>query len=151
MPLLPYRLSAFWALKTRQQVERGTAIRALNLKEVGLRGLYRGFLVYSIASLPAYVVYVTTYTWSKSALGFSYTGVSGLGTAMVPLAAGVIADAACLGLYVPVDIVVQRLQLPGRYSSLRHALKEMWAEEGVRSFYRGFGATVVTSAVSSGT
>jgi hypothetical protein len=37
--------------------------------KLGLRGLYKGFLVYSIASLPAYIVYVTSYTWSKSALG----------------------------------------------------------------------------------
>ena len=66
------------------------------------------------------------------------------------IAAGIIADAACLGLYCPVEIVVQRLQLPGRYNDLAHVLRDMWKEEGARTFYRGFGATVITSAVSSG-
>jgi solute carrier family 25 folate transporter 32 len=105
-----------------------------------------------VASLPAYVVYVTSYTWSKSALGFNYgPEVSTAATAVAPLAAGVIADAACLGFYVPVDVVTQRLQLPGRYTGARQAVTRMWRDEGgVRAFYRGFTATLITSGVSSG-
>lgn len=109
----------------------------------------QGFPTYALCSLPAYVVYVTTYTWSKSMLGFHYSssptdaGTVGLSAAVAPLAAGIIADAACLGFYVPVEIVVQRLQLPGRYQSTRQVLTTMWQHEGgIRAFYRGFGATV---------
>ena len=110
----------------------------------GLRSLYRGCFFYACASLPAYLVYLTTYTYTKSSLGLHYhheqqpAGVAveggSLNTAapstfshvMVPLAAGIIADAACLGLYVPVEIVAQRLQLPTRYVNARDVVRSMW-------------------------
>jgi CubicO group peptidase (beta-lactamase class C family) len=60
--------------------------------------------------------------------GFSYKETHGWASAVLPLAAGIFADVASLGLYVPVDVVVQRLQL-GKYSGLRQALKQMWKEE----------------------
>lgn len=146
----------FWVMKTRQHADTGK-FRAFDPQlfrdtmRLGIRRLYKGFFVYSIASLPSYVIYVTSYTWSKSAMGYSYSHENAnMDAAMAPLAAGIFADAASLGLYVPVDVLVQRLQLPGRHKSVRHAILDMWKDGGLRTFYRGFGATVVTSAVASG-
>jgi len=62
----------------------------------------------------------------------------------------VVADLACIGLYVPVDITVQRLQLPGRYKNVTAVVTEIWNTEGLFGFYRGFSATVLTSAMWSG-
>ena len=114
----------FWAAKTRAQVQTGELTSGLNLRRMGgLRSLYRGFAFYAWASIPAYLVYLSAYTYSKSALGFHYgasdesttKGVHGGGGGggsltqlMAPLAAGIIADAACLGLYTPVEIIAQR-------------------------------------------
>lgn len=145
-------------MKTRQQVQTGEVVAQMSIRSMGgVRALYRGFMFYSMAALPAYLVYLVTYTYSKSALGLSYSDIDSgpnsgsLGQIMAPFAAGLLADAACLGLYMPVEIVAQRLQLPTRYKEgVRHILKDMYREDGWRTFYRGFGATVMTSAVSSG-
>lgn len=135
----------FWCMKTRQQVQSGDVTHHLSFRKMGgLRNLYRGFTFYAIASLPAYLVYLTAYTYSKSALGLHYDGkqdaggaiggggsnsvshTTGYAQVLAPLAAGIIADAACLGLYMPVEIVAQRLQLPTRYANAREVLHEMW-------------------------
>jgi hypothetical protein len=124
-------------------VQTGELASGFGFRKLGLRSLYRGFAFYAIASLPAYLVYLTAYTYSKSALGlhYDYSGVvdgggggdgssngssNSFSQVMAPLAAGIIADAACLGLYTPVEIVAQRLQLPTRYVNAQGVMQEMW-------------------------
>lgn len=139
----------FWCMKTRQQVSSGDLSHHLSIRKMGgVRCLYRGFAFYAIASLPAYLVYLTAYTYGKSALGLHYDGKQGAsgvngssgssgssisvgntnsyGPMLAPLAAGIIADAACLGLYMPVEVVTQRLHLPTRYANAREIIQAMW-------------------------
>ena len=67
-----------------------------------------------------------------------------------PFVAGLVADAASIILYVPGDVIVQRLQvLNSPYKSFTDAVRRIGREEGLRGFYRGFGATFVTSAIAS--
>lgn len=132
-----------WAMKTRQQVQTGAVTQSLSIRRMGgIRSLYKGFLFYAVASLPAYLVYISTYTYAKSALGLHYNSspVDVLPTdtvpgpsfqqTMAPMFAGFIADAACLALYIPVEIVAQRLQLPTRYTGVQQVLTDMWREDG---------------------
>jgi len=132
-----------WAMKTRQQVQTGAVTQSLSIRRMGgVRSLYKGFLFYAVASLPAYLVYISTYTYAKSALGLHYnispsdghpTGTvpgPSIQQTMAPMFAGFIADAACLALYIPVEIVAQRLQLPTRYSGVQQVLTDMWREDG---------------------
>ena len=278
----------FWVMKTRQMAEYATINPSLlqrayelgvdkiskgyinyyyeMIMQVGvpiLQDFYKGFLLYSFFSLPAYILYVVTYTWSKSAFGFlknnneihedntyspglisaspdsmnlksysnqqrqesrvlaikksqdlenkhnilknirnsirnkisdmrgtrlSATDSSSIGIVsgwkgnihineklyntmetlmsvksllmkfilllmapLAPLAAGIFADAISLGFYIPVDIVIQRLQLPELYGgNFNQIVNNMWSQGGVSTFYTGTGITIVTSAVSSG-
>ena len=126
-----------WAMKTRQQVQTGAVTHSLSVRRMGgLRSLYKGFLFYAIASLPAYLTYIGTYTYTKSALstpsadGPVETSKGSFPLTMAPMAAGIMADAACLILYIPVEIVAQRLQLPTRYSGVQQVLTDMWREDG---------------------
>jgi hypothetical protein len=126
-----------WAMKTRQQVQTGAVTHSLSVRRMGgLRSLYKGFLFYAIASLPAYLTYIGTYTYTKSALstpsadGPVETSKGSFPLTMAPMAAGIMADAACLVLYIPVEIVAQRLQLPTRYSGVQQVLTDMWREDG---------------------
>lgn len=132
-----------WAMKTRQQVQTGAVTQSLSIRSMGgIRSLYKGFLFYAVASLPAYLVYISTYTYAKSALGLHYDSSPANGLpadtvpepsfqqTMAPMFAGFIADAACLALYIPVEIVAQRLQLPTRYSGVQQVLTDMWREDG---------------------
>ena len=69
---------------------------------------------------------------------------------LIPLVSGVLAEATSLCLYIPVDIVVQRMQVPNNYDGFGHVVRELWKENGIKSFYSGFGATLMNAAVFSG-
>ena len=75
---------------------------------------------------------------------------------------GMIAEVMSCILFVPVDVVKERLQVArstiakgavenfstssahGHYRGSAHALRTIIAEEGLRSIYRGYGATVLS-------
>jgi solute carrier family 25 iron transporter 28/37 len=160
----------FYVLKTREQADRSVNYKALAsaryhltsiLKTQGVRrGLYRGFFASSIVSLPAYGLYSGVYTWSKEKLGYQHSGTNSSITQSAyqrayinygaPFLAGLIADVASVVLYVPGDVIVQRMQIANSpYSSFTDACIKVWRSEGISGFYRGFSATLWTGAVAS--
>ena len=160
----------FFLLKTREQADRSANYNALEsvkrhvtaaVKKDGLRGLYKGFASASLISLPAYGVYSGVYTWAKERMGLSHHAAASSADSFAarhpvlisyaaPFVAGFIADAASIPLYVPGDVIVQRLQLPGSpYTSFTDAAVKIYKREGIAGYYRGFSATFVTSAIAS--
>jgi hypothetical protein len=147
------------------------------LRKEGVRGMYRGFVASSVVALPAYGIYSGVYTWAKESMGHTAKVADALSSSSssssvsqplsssslsfaerhpllvsfaAPFVAGVVADAASIILYVPGDVIVQRLQVVNSpYSSFTDAVRRIGREEGLRGFYRGFGATFVTSAIAS--
>jgi hypothetical protein len=111
---------------------RGSTLLSLTRHTVraeGFRGLYAGFPVTFFGSAPAACIYFTTYETSKNFLS-SHPAFSGghksdaTGGAPSPFlahfASGLIAEAAACILWVPVDVVKERLQV-------QQQLKEMLA------------------------
>jgi hypothetical protein len=163
-------------IKTRQMVDRGRSgssmatdtvrlVRGM-VKQDGVKSLYKGFWTSSFAYLPSYVVYLVAYSWAKAQLGWDSnstntntntntntsksTGKSNTSKLAAPSVAGFFADVVCMGLYVPADIIVQRIQLPqSRYGNFKTAVRLTWQEEGWRGFFRGLGATAITSGIGS--
>ena len=162
----------FYLLKTREQADRSSSYRATDsvhflrqiLRKDGVKGLYRGFVASSFVSLPAYGLYSGSYTWAKELLGYHTQSNSApdptspsfagrhpvLVSFAAPFLAGLIADVASIVLYVPGDVIVQRLQLVNSpYSGFRDACRRIWKDEGAAGFFRGFNATLFTSAIAS--
>eukprot|EP00696_Hemimastix_kukwesjijk_P016659 gnl/Hemi2/5145_TR1797_c0_g1_i1.p1 gnl/Hemi2/5145_TR1797_c0_g1~~gnl/Hemi2/5145_TR1797_c0_g1_i1.p1 ORF type:complete len:346 (-),score=74.77 gnl/Hemi2/5145_TR1797_c0_g1_i1:57-1094(-) len=153
----------FHLLKTREQVDKTQKLHALSTKETvamarntvkegGVRGLYRGFWSSSFGSIPSYVVYLVTYSWTKHMCGWDNPHVAPTQQQKiwVPFVAGAIADVASIAFYVPVDVVVQRLQLKdSKYKGVTDAVRSIWKEDGPKGFFRGFGATLTYSVVGS--
>lgn len=117
--------------------------------EEGVRGLYRGFGVVAVGGTPAACVYLTSYEIFKSWLGGD-TAFLGY------FAAGMGAEAAACLLFVPVDVVKERLQvqrgvaakcppsvsaLPP-YSGSIDALMTISRTEGLLGLYKGYWATL---------
>ena len=139
------------------------------IKYEGVRGLYRGFNV-SILGLASGQMYITTYELTRSRLEGYSTGVKGL-------VAG--AAATCVGqtVTVPIDIISQHLMMEGQVSTattrprapyvvvknvdyivpeqgvrLRSGVtitREIFQQEGLRGFYRGYGVSLLTYAPNS--
>ena len=144
-------------LKARVQAHGGGGVGAV-LRELlrgeGWRGLYRGFGIAMVGGVPASCLYFTTYEVCKGRL---VEGRQGQWPApLAHLAAGLAAEAVSCVLYVPVDVIKERMQVqrpPGAsgggsavyYRSSRDAVAQIvGGAEGVRGLYKGYWATLAS-------
>ena len=116
-------------VKTRQQVAPpGSIVRVLStteyvhaiIREEGARSLYRGFGWNVLGGVPSEVAYYAMYTQAKHAMlqteaGRTYPSV-------VFASAGLLADVVGVLLWVPADIVSQRMQMQGVHGPAHDAL-----------------------------
>jgi hypothetical protein len=162
----------FDLVKTRQQASSPSSsamhrstLRYLNhvVRTDGVRSLYRGFGWSVIGGMPSEVSYYLTYTVLKD--GMLQTRFGKEHPTAVYLAAGALADATSLVLWVPADLISQRLQVQGvltaygdRASTARGVAPPMsgWQlvghvleREGVSGLWRGLGATIALHAPAS--
>lgn len=79
----------------------------VTLAEEGLRGLYRGFGAVTVLGTPAVCMYITSYDVLKKGLGTDESQYPFLGHFL----AGMGAEAFSCLLFVPVDVVKERLQV----------------------------------------
>mgnify|MGYP002477660670 CR=1 FL=1 len=149
-------------LKTRAQAQQGFFAAG------GFKGVYRGLGSAVVGSAPGASLFFTSYELAKHHLP---RAVPALGTDswapalhMLSASSGEVvrplsplcrlflpraqltstrptcSQAACL-VRVPTEVVKQRAQTAAASSSLDVA-RQVWAREGLRGFYRGFGSTV---------
>jgi len=132
----------------------------------GLRGLYRGFGAVIVGGTPGTVLYLCTYEVAKERLlrlsssrgdsdnnGDNGGGVRN-GDFAVHFASGMIAETVSCVVYVPVDVIKERMQVQQRLGSASasavyykngwDALRQISQTEGVRGVYRGYGATLAS-------
>jgi len=148
----------WWVLKTREQAEvinRSGGVwrnsyhfaRKILQKE-GIKALYRGFWAGSIGSLPSAYLYLISYHKAKHELTRRAPPTLQI---TVPFIAGILAEAASLLFFVPIDVITQRMQLLntlGRNSFT--VAKDLIKNEGFLSLYRGTLLTGLKLGIGSG-
>ena len=144
-------------IKARLQVQTSAAAPAYRgvwqglaaiVRSEGLRGLYRGMGVTMIGSGPAGMLYFTSYEVASRRLAGS------LSPTATALTAGMVAEIVSCLLWVPIDVVKERMQVQTRaaaaatgapyYRSTTDALRQIMAREGLAGVYRGYGATIAS-------
>ncbi|XP_051115073.1 uncharacterized protein LOC127240425 [Andrographis paniculata] len=152
-------------VKTRLQVashntsERGVFSVARGiLKTDGIRGFYRGFGTVVTGAIPTRALYLTALETTKSAVlevlePFKLSEPTQ--AAMANGVAGMTASVCSQAVFVPVDVVSQRLMVQGysghaTYKGGVDVLRKVVKSEGIRGLYRGFGLSVATYSPSSG-
>lgn len=141
----------------------------------GIRAFYGGFGAVFWAGTPATVVYLTSYSYfrgtlSTIALGLQTAGGGGPSSSAeegnkstlshgqefaVHFMSGMLAEAVCCIIYVPVDVVKERLQIQQQrnngpsnanvqYNGSFDALRQITKTEGIRGIYKGYGATLAS-------
>lgn len=120
---------------------------AMTVREEGLRGLYRGLGAAAVVGTPAGMLYFTSYEWSKRALGTR--GFDG-GAPGVHFASGLFAEAVACVVFVPVDVVKERVQVHRDYSGSLQCLGDTARKEGAIALYRGYGPTLLSFGTFSG-
>eukprot|EP00697_Spironema_sp_BW2_P007929 gnl/Spiro4/22382_TR11027_c0_g1_i1.p1 gnl/Spiro4/22382_TR11027_c0_g1~~gnl/Spiro4/22382_TR11027_c0_g1_i1.p1 ORF type:complete len:255 (+),score=27.35 gnl/Spiro4/22382_TR11027_c0_g1_i1:87-851(+) len=135
-----------WVLKTRQQLDKSLTVSHTKqtfalmhtlVREEGItRGLYRGFWPGTLGTIPPYSAYLVVYQFTKYSLARDPCPTFIQSTS--PLIAGIIAEIIALGMYVPVDVVVQRMQLTHNVGKSALVVgRQVLHEEGLRGLFRG--------------
>jgi hypothetical protein len=106
------------------------------------RNLYSGLGVAALGSVPAGCLYFTSYEQARASLG---------NDSLSHFAAGMFAETLSCLLWVPVDVIKERLQVQQHfkartysYSGGLDALKTILRDEGLHGLYRGYGATLAS-------
>jgi hypothetical protein len=135
----------------------------------GIAGLYRGFGAVIVGGTPGTILYLCSYDIFKTRLSHYENSNSNLNNQnqndkqpgdesfLVHLASGLLAESIACIVYVPVDVIKERLQVQhshttgtGASTNLSHqqyqggwdALKQISKTEGVRGIYKGYAATL---------
>ncbi|KAL6994125.1 hypothetical protein U1Q18_012231 [Sarracenia purpurea var. burkii] len=151
-------------VKTRLQVASKDAvernafsiIRSI-LRTDGIPGLYRGFGTVIIGAIPTRIIFLTALETTKVAAFRLVEPFKLSEPTQAAIANGIAGMAASLcsqTLFVPIDVVSQRLMVQGysghaTYNGGLDVVRKVLKTDGVRGLYRGFGLSVMTYSPSS--
>ena len=113
----------------------------------GIKGLYRGFGIHVVGSVPAGGLYFGGYElFKKNTLQFTYLQQHPF---ISYLLGGIFAEIIACMIFVPVDIIKERRQVQSNlkvyeYTSDFNAFRQIINTEGVRGMYRAYWATVAS-------
>eukprot|EP00934_Nitzschia_sp_Nitz4_P004058 Nitzschia sp. Nitz4//scaffold13_size275219//56687//57844//NITZ4_000851-RA/size275219-exonerate_protein2genome-gene-0.43-mRNA-1//-1//CDS//3329535945//4048//frame0 len=119
----------------------------------GIRGLYRGFSTVIVGGTPGTIIYLCSYDIFKERIAAltdpDQTNASDASFA-VHFASGLSAEAVACLIYVPVDVIKERLQVQHanqattNYKGGGDALVRILRTEGLSGIYKGYGATLLS-------
>lgn len=135
-------------VKIRMQVQgelKQKQSALFHVKNLGLRGLYRGSSACFLRDIPFSMIYFPVYSHMKP----QDSSVLGL------LFAGAVAGMPAAFLATPADVIKTRLQVQARegqtsYSGIKDAALKILREEGVKAFFKGAPARVLRSSPQFG-
>ena len=127
----------------------------------GIKGLYRGFGAVLVGGTPGTMIYLCSYEIAKTNLARQWERQSdaelGHTDFFVHFSAGMFAESISCIIYVPVDVVKERMQVQrsgdglvtGSNSSVAYksswdALKHISRSDGLSGVYKGYGATLAS-------
>lgn len=153
-------------IRTRLQVQRGRSMYngtfdalVKILRNEGLRGLYRGFLVNTFTLISGQA-YITTYEVVRK-----YVSAYSEDNTLKSLVAGGSASLVAQSITVPIDVISQQLMMQGQgehltrfkihsnadsgkprrvFGQTRNIMGQIFAADGLRGFYRGYVASLLT-------
>ena len=110
------------------------------VRNEGVRALYKGFGIVALATTPAHALYFTAYEGAKRRLQPEKSMHDK--SWWVYFCSGFFADCVGLSIWLPMDLIKQRLQVQQnnvtiRYKNSFHASYTIAREEGIRGLYRG--------------
>lgn len=153
-------------IRTRLQVQKGKSLYTGTydafckiLRSEGLRGLYRGFMVNTFTLISGQA-YITTYEVVRN-----YVSNYSKDNTLKSLLAGGSASLVAQSITVPIDVISQQLMMQGQgehltrfkvkpkssgakpsmsFGQTRDIIAQIFAADGVRGFYRGYVASLLT-------
>lgn len=145
-------------VSSKDSVEKNafSVIRGI-LRTDGIPGLYRGFGTVITGAVPARIIFLTALETTKAAtfkLVEPFKLSEPAQAAVANGLAGMTASLCSQAVFVPIDVVSQRLMVQGysgyaKYNGGLDVARKVIKSDGIRGLYRGFGLSVMTYAPSS--
>ena len=127
----------------------------------GVRGWYRGFGVILVGGTPGTILYLCGYDMFKNNLSsLAYNDQATIKSDSkeftIHFASGMLAETCACLVYVPVDVIKERLQVQSLYvqghsktnenlyKGSADAFRKIMRSEGLRGIYKGYGATLAS-------
>ena len=117
----------------------------------GITSLYRGFGAVIIGGTPGTMAYFCSYEWIKTSIR---KRDDALPEFAIYFGAGMLAETIACIIYVPVDVIKERLQVQNdaskntfqqyKYNGSLDALKQIVKNEGISGLYKGYAATLAS-------
>lgn len=109
--------------------------------------LFKGFSAVAMLTTPAHALYFWGYEFAKRS--FQPSIPESEKSPWVHFASGIFADACGSLIWVPMEVIKQRLQMQGlkenkQYHNSFHAFRTILATEGIRGLYRGSAIAIGT-------
>ncbi|XP_015581976.1 solute carrier family 25 member 44 isoform X1 [Ricinus communis] len=143
---------------TKDTVEKSafSVVRGL-LRTDGIPGLYKGFGTVITGAIPARIIFLTALETTKVAAFKMVEPFKLSDPSQAAFANGIAGMTASLfsqAVFVPVDVVSQKLMVQGysghaKYNGGLDVARKIMKTDGIRGFYRGFGLSVMTYSPSS--
>jgi hypothetical protein len=113
-------------------------------RKEGVRGFYQGLGIVLLGTVPGTAMYLCAYEVVKNQL-LQQRGWDN--RFLVYLVSGLSAEIACCGIFLPVDVIKERLQVQNlrndySYRGSFDAFKTIIREEGFLGLYKGYAATI---------
>lgn len=133
----------------KAQLQAGKVSCGTN-SSLNIRALYRGLGVTLIGGIPATAIYLNTYDYTKQMMSEQKNPIPQF---IVYMTAGMVAEALACIVFVPVDVMKERMQVQGLnassqgvyYRNTFDAVRQISKQEGlIRGFYRGYNATLLS-------
>jgi len=136
-------------LQVAGEITTGPKVSAVSvIKELGLRGLYKGAKACFLRDIPFSAIYFPVYAHCKLRSADPETGVNSLPSL---LTSALIAGIPAAYLVTPADVIKTRLQVAARkgqstYSGVLDAARKINHEEGFAALFKGGPARIFRSA-----
>eukprot|EP00026_Physarum_polycephalum_P012016 Phypoly_transcript_12280.p1 GENE.Phypoly_transcript_12280~~Phypoly_transcript_12280.p1 ORF type:complete len:165 (+),score=21.77 Phypoly_transcript_12280:299-793(+) len=152
-------------VKTRLQVSGGSIKPLMKemLRKEGLKSFYKGFGAAAIGNCLTELIYFSTLEFSKEKVlhSIAHSDVSKTTQDSVAhFTGGFAAEVVSNGVIVPFDIIAQRMMIQvtaplaerttrSVYRGTLDAMRQIHQKEGIRGFFTGFNASLVTLGVEA--
>eukprot|EP00871_Galdieria_phlegrea_P002160 jgi/Galph1/2945/GphlegSOOS_G1637.1 len=109
------------------------------VRKEGLLKLWRGLAAASFTAGPGHAIYFATYEIGKRAFSTNQEGYQPLATAGAGALAALVAD----GVFIPFDVIKQRMQLQSKTSNILAIATRVYRERGIGAFFAGYTTTLI--------
>ncbi|XP_022993643.1 solute carrier family 25 member 44-like isoform X1 [Cucurbita maxima] len=144
------------AVKDSAEKNAVSVVKGL-LKSDGVPGLYRGFGTVITGAIPARIIFLTALETTKvgafkmvEPFKFSEPSQAAIANGLAGMTASLFSQA----VFVPIDVISQKLMVQGysgntRYNGGLDVARKLVKSDGIRGLYKGFGLSVITYSPSS--